>query len=370
VKNVLDIVSYKYLPYNSGGQKCIALFLEYLGFRTKLHVASTSDNDIQLVKNYTLHPLLRKGKIKYVDLTALFRIRNFINKHHINTLIIEQPFIGWLGVVLKFITGVKLIIRSHNIEYERFRTLGKPWWFLLKVYESWVLRNADIVFCISDEDKLWMHTKMGINPNKSITIPYGINQDSLPEDKKNCKEQVCHIHGLDPNSKLLFFNGLLSYPPNADALRNIILKINPLLQEKGLKYNILIAGNGLPNEFEELKSNQHQNMYYIGFVEDIDLYTKAADVFLNPVNTGGGVKTKMIEALGMNTTVISTINGSMGVDKSVCGDKLNVVKNDDWEGFATAIINVSQRNIMPIPDNFYETYSWSAIANKGIPYLN
>lgn len=365
MRKVLDLVSYKYLPYNSGGQKCIALLLEYLGKYTQLHVVSTKDNDIKLVKNYQFIPLLFKGWYKYLDLTAITRLKKFIKNQEIDTLMIEQPFMGWMGLVLKYLTGVKLIIRSHNIEYLRFKTLGKPWWRILYIYETWILRKADMVFSITDEDLNWMVNKMGIAESKCITIPYGIIQDKVPTDKQVCKEKVCARHGLAPTSSLLFFNGMLNYAPNTNALKEIIYKINPLLVNKGFSYTILVAGKYLPGEFDNLKTYNNQHIYYAGFVDDIDLYTKAADVFLNPVNTGGGVKTKMIEALGMNTTVISTINGAMGVDKSVCGDKLKIVGNDDWEGFAAAVelaINESQI----IPESFYNTYNWKAVVNKSL----
>ncbi len=363
MKNVLDIVSYKYLPYTSGGQKCIALLLAYLGKQTRLCVVGTDENDVQLANNYTLYPLLKKGVLKYADLSAIFRLKAFIKSHQIEVVMMEQPFMGWLGVVLKFLSGVKLIIRSHNIEYIRFKTMGKPWWYLLKIYETWVLRNADMVFSISDEDRDWMINKMGISARKCITIPYGIIQDRVPVNKQQCKEKVCALHGFDPSSTLLFFNGMLNYAPNTDALKDIIFKINPLLLHRGFDYTILVAGKNLPDEFNHLKSYNNEHIYYAGYVEDIDLYTQAADVFLNPVNSGGGVKTKMIEALGMNTTVISTINGAMGVDKSVCGDKLKIVGNDDWEGFAEAVIQAAT-NEESIPLQYYSTYHWSNIVNK------
>jgi glycosyltransferase involved in cell wall biosynthesis len=363
VKNVLDIVSYKYLPYTSGGQKCIALLLEYLGMHTPLFVVGTNENDVQLVNNYKFYPLLKKGILKYADPSSIFRLKAFIKRHKIEVVMLEQPFMGWLGVVLKFLTGAKLIIRSHNIEYIRFKTIEKPWWYLLKIYETWVLRNADIVFSISDEDRDWMINKMGIPAKKCITIPYGIIQDRAPANKQVCKEKVCALHGLNPTTTLLFFNGMLNYAPNTDALKDIIFKINPLLQNKGFTYTILVAGKNLPDEFNNLKAYNNQHIYFAGFVEDIDLYTEAADVFLNPVNTGGGVKTKMIEALGMNTTVISTINGAMGVDKSVCGNKLKIVNNDDWEGFAEAIIQAAT-NEESIPPQYYTIYHWANIVNK------
>ena len=364
-RRILDIVSYRFLPFSSGGQKSIALFLETLGEITSLHVAGTKDNDISKANNYTLHPILSESKYRYIDLGNIFRLRRIIVTQKIDTLIIEHPYIGWLGVILKWITGVKLIIHTHNIEYERFKSIGKWWWGILKMYETWVLKNANVIFCISDEDKTWMTQKMKIIGDNCIVIPYGITQEKAPDDKHICKEQVCKKHGLNPTIKLLFFNGLLSYEPNTKALRDILENINPILLKSGIEYNILIAGKNLPEEFEGLKKWNNQHVFYAGFVDDIDLYTKASDIFLNPVNIGGGVKTKMIEALGLGATVVATENGAIGVDKNVCGEKLKVVENNDWEGFTNQIIQ-EMKTESQIPDQFYNIYNWNKITSKAV----
>jgi glycosyltransferase involved in cell wall biosynthesis len=362
-KKVLDIVSYRFLPIGSGGQKSIAYFLEYLGQIIPLHVVGTKNNDFSAIANYTFHPVLKTSRLRYVDLTSVFRLYLIIKKEKIETLIIEHPYIGWIGVLLKYITGIRLIIHTHNIEYERFRSLNKWWWKILKKYEIFILKKADKIFCISDDDRNWMIVKMGIGENKCITIPYGIVQNEYPLDKQLCKETVCKRHALDSNKKLLFFNGLLDYAPNKSALWDIINNINPLLMKSPLEYNILIAGKNLPDEFELLKKWNEEHIFYAGFVDDIDEYTKAADIFLNPVNTGGGVKTKMTEALGLGATVIATENGALGVDKSVCGEKLKVVGNDDWEGFVNQIKKATnEEKITPV--EFYKKYNWKNIAQK------
>ena len=52
----------------------------------------------------------------------------------------------------------------------------------------------------------------------------------------------------------------------------------------------------MPKEYEDLKDIK--NLVYAGFVNDVDVYYKGADLFINPVNSGGGLKTKLVEAIG------------------------------------------------------------------------
>lgn len=363
MRKVLNIVPYPFLPYFSGGQKLIAQFNLHLGEQCELHVAGTANNDAQLAKHYSFYPYLQKSRLRFFDVTAFFRLKKLIQSKGIDTIIIEHPYLGWLGWMLKKTTSARLIVHTHNIEYERFRTVGKAWWKILQRYETMVLRSADTVFCISDEDRQWMIDKMQVKAEKCVLVPYGITAEAVPTDKASCKKQVCEQQHIDPSKKILFFNGLLDYKPNTDAVKTIIEKINPLLLDSNLAYHILIAGKRLPESLNELKPWNNVNISYAGFVDDIDFYTKAADVLLNPVVSGGGVKTKMIEALGMNTTVVATATGASGVKKELCGDKLVIVPDDNWPLFVEAVVAASRQEHVT-PDAFYNMYSWKNITRR------
>src|SRR5690606_31613946 len=99
-----------------------------------------------------------------------------------------HPYLGWLGWMLKKFCGVKLIYHCHNVEFERFKTIGKAWWPLLKIYEGWALKKADIVFCISDEDKQSMIRHFHLKDNQCVVVPFGITNETIPNDKPQCKQ--------------------------------------------------------------------------------------------------------------------------------------------------------------------------------------
>src|SRR5690606_281257 len=105
-----------------------------------------------------------------------------------------------------------------NVEFARFKTIGKAWWPLLKVYEGWALKKADIVFCISDEDKQSMIRHFHLKNNQCIVVPFGITNETIPNDKAQCKQLLSEKYGFDPEHSILFFNGLLNYKPNLEAL--------------------------------------------------------------------------------------------------------------------------------------------------------
>ncbi len=363
MQKVLNIVPYQYLPYFSGGQKLIAHFNQYMGEQCELHVAGTTDNEAAMATSYTLHPVLKKSRLRYADIGSFFRIRKLLKQEGIRNVIVEHPYLGWLGLLLKKFCNCRLIIHTHNIEHERFRTLGKSWWRLLKYYESFILHRADLVFCITEDDRQWMIQKMKLQPKNCIVVPYGITQQQMPIDKQKSKNEICRKHGLAATLPLFLFNGLLDYKPNLDALLMILQEINPILQKKNIHYNILITGKRLPAELNDLKAWNDQHIHYAGFVDDIDVYFKGADIFLNPVQSGGGVKTKVIEAIACGTTVVSTKTGAIGIEQTVAGNKLVLVNDNDWNGFAEAIIAAAQQPANT-PQEYYKFYNWQSVAEK------
>ncbi|MEP6700143.1 MAG: glycosyltransferase family 4 protein, partial [Bacteroidota bacterium] len=265
MKKVLAIAPYPYLPFFSGGQKFIAQFFEWLGKEVDLTVISVAGNDFSLAKNYKTIPLLKKSFSRYYDITLISKISALVKKEGFDTIIWEHPYYAWLAFRIRKRTGVRTIIHTHNIEYQRFRSTSRWWWPILKAYEKKSFKKADAIFFITPEDKNFAITRWKIEKEKCIDLPFGIDIDKYPEDKVVCKDFVCQKHKLGKEEKILLFSGLLNYQPNIDALKIILGKINPmLLAQPSFHYKIIICGKGLPEEMNSLKEYADKNIIYAG----------------------------------------------------------------------------------------------------------
>jgi glycosyltransferase involved in cell wall biosynthesis len=277
---------------------------------------------------------------------------------------------AWIGWMLKKQLKLKWFVHSHNIEFERFRTLGKWWFSILKKYETWAYKNADAVFFVSPEDIQFAVEQKMIKSENAFLVDYGIELEETPDDIQLQKEKIYSKHNIPGDCRLLFFNGALSYKPNTDALNFILNEINPiLLQQKNFNYRILICGRDLPASFNNLKNYRDKKIIYAGFVDDIAAYFKASDIFLNPVVTGGGVKTKAIDAIGYGATVISGITGAAGINLTACGNKLKIVTDNDAHAFVNAILQAANEPAKT-PKTYYEYYYWKNIIKKIQPLFN
>lgn len=369
MKKVLVIAPYPYLPFFSGGQKFIAQFLEYLSKEVDLTVISVSENDFSLAKTYKTIPLLKKSFSRYIDSSLVKKITQLVQQEKFDAVIWEHPYYAWLANRIKKKTGVKTILHTHNIEYQRFRSTDRWWWPILKVYEKWAFKKADGLFFISPEDKEFAITKWGIAKEKCFDLPFGVAIHESPSDKPANKNIIAQRHGINSNEKIILFNGLLNYKPNLDALKTILTEINPLLLKgNSFPYKIIICGKGLPEEMNELKDYTDKNILYAGFVDNIETYFKAADIFLNPVLSGGGIKTKMVEAIAFGATVISTQSGAAGILKDTCGGKLQIIKDGDWTGFIKAITTINA--VTTTPTAYYNNYYWGNVIKNVLPALS
>ncbi len=361
MKKVLAIAPYPYLPYYSGGQKFIAQFFMHLGKEIDLTVISATENENSLAKTYKTIPLLKKSFSRYLDRSLIKKITVLIKEQGFDFLIIEHPYLAWLAFAIRKRTGIKVIIHTHNIEYQRFRSTNKWWWPILKYYEKWSFRKADALFFITPEDKNFAITQWKIANEKCIDLPFGIDVENYPADKNSCRELIDGKHAIKPDEKILLFAGALNYKPNLDAVNIILEKLNPLLLlQNTFNYKIIICGKGLPDEMNNLNSYSKKNIIYTGFIADIETYYKGADIFLNPVLTGGGVKTKVVEAIAYGTTVVSTYEGAKGVNNEVCGKQLQISHHLNWNEFASIVFNNINTNEVT-PHEFYNFYCWKNI---------
>ncbi len=360
--NVLSIVSYKIFPAKFGGQKGIANFNEYFSKYHNLYCVSIKENAASAA-SYTIINKLNNNKLRYINIFYFGFIKKIIRQHNISHVILEHPYYGWLGLLLKKFCKIKLIVHSHNIEAERFKTTKRWWWKILWHYEKYIHRHADFTFCINEKDRKYFINEYKLLQKKTSVITFGISWNSAPAivERLSAKNELLKKYGLKNETALFLFNGALDYKPNFDAIKNIIEKINPIFIAKNILYKIIICGRNLPPEMNELK--QYENIIYAGFVDDITLYFKGVDVFINPVTDGGGIKTKLVEGLGYNLNAVSTINGAIGIDENICNGKLLLCENEDWQDFS----NKMQQAIhidKSIGDEFFNYFYWNNIARK------
>jgi glycosyltransferase involved in cell wall biosynthesis len=107
------------------------------------------------------------------------------------------------------------------------------------------------------------------------------------------------------------FTGGLTYQPNLDALRAYVEKVLPAFAQLGVEPPQLSVIGLCP---EPLKAGlAHPTIRFLGYVPDINEELKNYQVFLAPIVSGTGVKTKVLEAMACGLPVIALPDAVSGL---------------------------------------------------------
>lgn len=365
--SILSIAPYRLLPPKSGGQLGIVLPHHYLGQLCPDHVVSTVDNDEQHNYAFQLHRIFPTSPKRYLPYYQYKELLGFAKMFDATGIYCEHPYMALTAMRLSRRLKIPWFLRSHNIESQRFKDFGKSWWKVLHYYERYAMRKASGVFFVTVEDADWAQENFQLEASRCHVIPFGTTLEHKPEVPADIKEKLAIQFDLPLDKPWLYFLGALDYAPNEQAVEFILDEIIPRLDGKNFAYKIIIAGKGLSEKLQQ-RIEQAENIRYAGFIPDLNEFLNACDIMLNPVIMGGGIKTKAIEALGYNKTVISTHSGAAGLIREACGKNLIISADNDWNTFADDVVKAA--GLKPeIPQAFYETYYWGNVMKKALKIM-
>lgn len=307
-------------------------------------------------------PRLKTGRAQVLQPWNWRRIIDQVTSLGATHLILEHAYYGVPALLLKR-KGVRLIAHSHNLEYERFRQLGRWWWPLLRRLEKRVHRAADLSLFKTEQDRGKAIRIFGLEPDRCIVLPYGLERDALPTaaERQAAATRIRTRFQLREDEKILYFNGTLDYEPNADGLRYLVKKVLPELERTiGENFRLVVTGRNMRARFEDLATLRHHRYLYVGVLDDVDDLFLGADVFLNPVVSGGGIKVKTMEALSWGLPVVCSPHAATGIDKTLTGSKLWIPPSMEPGSYAQAIANAMQDD-SELPRSFFDTYRWEAV---------
>lgn len=360
------LVPYTFVPPRNGGQWAIFGYCRYLSEAWPLVVLGVEEN--APTPYFEQQALFEMRPSRYVDPRVGWRVRKCLQRENIAYLAMQHHYLGLLLWPFTIGLGLKWLVFSHNLEYQRWRSLGKWWWPLMWLSEWWVYRRADRVFFVSRDDRDAAPRAFGLPPERCVWAPFGVNQTASPPpaDSRQAREAITARHGFSADERLCLFFGPQQYAPNLEAVLFLLREVWPLLPPD---YRLLICGGGLPEAYRPLLAGSANNVSYLGYVEDIEQYVLGCDLVLNPIFSGGGVKTKLIEAVGLGKTVVSSANGALGVDPADFGQKLVIVPDHDAPAFAAAIRQALSNEDLPTPPAFYARHYWGNAVRPVVDYL-
>ncbi len=139
-----------------------------------------------------------------------------------------------------------------------------------------------------------------------------------------------------PPRKDVVFTGNLGYRPNAEAAWRLAREIFPAVRQHVPDARLRIAGADPRGLARELAS---ERITVTGFVPDIVAELQRAAVAVAPVNAGGGVKTKVLEAMACGAAVVATPEANRGIEAL---PEEEILLGENTQDFARRVAEVLQ----------------------------
>ena len=240
-------------------------------------------------------------------------------KTDFDMVIIDSLYVGQeIEKIKQQFPKAKIVCRTHNVESHLWRTqadnessiLRKKYLTLLvnqlEKREKKILNQVDLILSISEIDT-------GIFNNWGMKnvhlLPYFPNiSDSISET-------------ISPN---FFFMGSMNWQPNILAHNNLTNIILPKLIKLEKEMKMQFAGGYQ----DQLNKSDSSHIKYLGFVNDKVKFMKESGILLAPIESGSGVRVKLLEALALGVPCVTTSKGAEGIEIKH-GEGIFITQNDE-----------------------------------------
>lgn len=157
-----------------------------------------------------------------------------------------------------------------------------------------IVQEAAVTALTSSDEAARLSRRAGRNV---IGLPMGVAQHAKCQPSRN-----------EP-FKLVFL-GVMHYGPNMGALRYFRDEVLPILIERGRQVEVTVIGKSGEEQVAEFSGFP---IRFIGYVEDLHEELSQHRMFISPIQSGTGIKTKVLDALSVGLPVVATPLGVEGI---------------------------------------------------------
>jgi glycosyltransferase involved in cell wall biosynthesis len=195
-------------------------------------------------------------------------------------------------------------------------------------FEARICRGFDHVVWVTDEDRLALAAtsegRADLPDGRSTVIPICVDTDRPPVVERGTEVR-----------RVTFLGGL-HWPPNAEGARWFARDIWPRVRAQAPEAVLTLIGKDPPRALARHGSGS-DGVEITGFVPDPSSYLSETAAFIVPLQAGGGMRVKILDAWSRGLPVISTRLGAEGL---LARDGENLLLADDPEAFARAVVRV------------------------------
>ncbi len=348
---ILQICNKSPYPVKEGGPIAMNALTEsllQLGHQVKILAVNTPKYHVD--KENVDTGYLQRTQIEWVDIDTNFSVKGALacllknQSYHVkrfysktfekklieilrqqfDIVILETVYMAVYYDIIRKNSSAKIVLRSHNVEHKIWQRVGentknpvKRCYIhilarQLKNFEQKMAQKCNAVWTISQYDRQFFASFAPVE-----VLPFATN---LPAKVEGLKEK-----------KNLFMLGSMDWQPNIEGTLWFVYEIFPLICTQFPNIQLKIAGRKIPHQWYNIK---HPNIEIVGEVPSAKQFMQENGALVVPLLSGSGIRIKIVEALSLGKTVITTTIGKEGLD--VCSGK-HLFIADNAKQFAQAV---------------------------------
>lgn len=232
-------------------------------------------------------------------------VKKITEVQKIDVIIVEYI---WLYKAIQKVRGIYLILDTHDVMYRRkivLEEIGEKFPLdITKEQETMIFNKFNAI--ISIQKKEYDIIKSMVPTRKVINVGTSVENFTLCGCDNTLSDTV----------NIVFIGG--ANQPNLHGINDFIKNVWPIVKKRSKKrVKLIIAGNVCNG----LKGKLIDDVVLLGIVDDLQPIYDNADIVINPVWVGSGLKIKTIEAMCNNKVLVTTpigIDGMEGKPENAC----------------------------------------------------
>ncbi len=246
--------------------------------------------------------------VRFISKAFKAELKTTLEENTFDIIQLEGLYVcPYIPIIRKY-SSAKIVYRAHNIEHEiwertALNSRGAKKWYLkiltrrIKKFEIRLLNDYDLIVPITERDGKLLNN-LG-NSKPSHVSQTGIDSSVLIPNAKNLEHPT------------LFHIGSMEWTPNQEGLVWFMDNCWSGIHKKYPELNFYVAGRNAPLWLQ--KKLEAPNVVFEGEVQDAYEFMNSKSIMIVPINSGSGMRIKVIEGMALGKPIVSTTVGTEGI---------------------------------------------------------
>lgn len=306
-----------------------------------INISNYFPPNIKLLPCYDNRTKIQKGIDLYLGILTRFPkfVKRHLKKNNYDIVVFDHLLstIGIINIINKRQT--KIITIHHNVEIDYYKDNLPPIYLRyailpkIKKAEYKAIQYSDLNLTITQQDRESFIARMKAVPSKIFYC--GISESYSDTSISLIKQDT-----INHEVPTFIITGSLCFPQSIESITKFIHIYYPLIKQEFGNFKLLICGRDPNKKLINIVKEMH-NIEIIANPINIINIIKKADVYICPIESGGGIKLRIMDGLKCGIPIIAHKNSCRGYENFTSHNY--ILSYDNQTSFIKSLRNIKEK---------------------------